>query len=42
MNLIYISIMAESKDFETVLVKDDRIANLTDKITYAVTKEVSK
>ena len=30
--------MSESKDFETVLVKDDRIANLTDKITYAVNK----
>ena len=28
----------ESKDFETVLVKDDRIANLTDKISYAVNK----
>ena len=28
----------DSKDFETVLVKDDRIANLTDKITYAVNK----
>ena len=28
----------DTKDFETVLVKDDRIANLTDKITYAVNK----
>ena len=27
-----------SADFSTVLVKDDRIANLTDKITYAVNK----
>ena len=27
-----------SSDFSTVLVKDDRIANLTDQITYAVNK----
>ena len=27
-----------SSDFSTVLVKDDRIANITDKITYAVNK----
>ena len=27
-----------SADFSTVLVKDDRIANLTDKIVYAVNK----
>ena len=27
-----------SSDFETVLIQDDRIANLTDKINYAVNK----
>ena len=27
-----------SSDFSTVLVKDDRLANLTDQITYAVNK----